>query len=88
MSLTTCMWSRDKYLWKLSLAACVVAQLSYGMQAVEARREGAAAQRGAFQRAQGATHLMAPVATRKLRQELAKVRNNVSWSACTQSPLG
>lgn len=41
-------------------------------KAVEARREGAAAQRGAFQRAQGATHLMAPVAARKLRQELAK----------------
>ena len=42
-------------------------------QAVEERREGAAAQRRGFQRAQGATHLMAPVAARKLRQELAKV---------------
>ncbi len=55
------------------------------MQAVEARREGAAAQRGAFQRAQGATHLMAPVAARKLRQELTKVSNTVTWNACTQS---
>lgn len=41
-------------------------------KAIEAKREGAAGQRQAFQRAQGATHLMAPVATRKLRQELAK----------------
>ncbi len=55
---------------------------------MEGRREGAAAQRGAFQRAQGAIHLMAPVAARKLRQELAKVSNNVTWNACTQSQLG
>lgn len=54
---------------------------------MEARREGAAAQRGAFQQAQGATHLMAPVAARKLRQELAKVSNNAIWNACTQSHL-
>ena len=64
------MWSKDKNLWN------VEAQQSHGVQAVEARREGAAAQMGAFQRAQGATHLMAPVAARKLRQELAKVSNN------------
>ncbi len=88
MSITIYVWSRDKNLWKLSLAACVMAQRSHGMQAVEARREGAAAQRGAFHRAQGATHLMAPVAARKLRQELAKVSNNIGWNACTQSQPG
>ncbi|KAL3162704.1 hypothetical protein ABBQ38_008745 [Trebouxia sp. C0009 RCD-2024] len=41
-------------------------------QAVEARREGAASRREAYQRAQGANHLMAPVAARKLRAEVAK----------------
>lgn len=45
----------------------------HGMQAVEARREGAAARSQAFKRAQGANHLMGPVAARKLRAELAKV---------------
>ena len=40
---------------------------------MEARREGAAAQAQAFKRAQGANHLMSPVAARKLRAELAKV---------------
>ena len=43
------------------------------MQAVEARREGAAGRAQAFKRAQGANHLMAPVAARKLRTEVAKV---------------
>ena len=43
------------------------------VQAVEARREGAAGRAHAFKRAQGANHLMAPVAARKLRAEVAKV---------------
>ena len=43
------------------------------MQAVEARREGAVGRAQAFKRAQGANHLMAPVAARKLRAEVAKV---------------
>ena len=43
------------------------------MQAVEARREGAAGRAHAFKRAQGGIHLMAPVAARKLRTEVAKV---------------
>lgn len=49
------------------------AQQDLVVQAVEARREGAAAQAQAFKRAQGANHLMSPVAARKLRAELAKV---------------
>ena len=55
------------------------------MQAIEAKREGAAGQRQAFQRAQGATHLMAPVATRKLRQELAKVISYLCFYAEDQA---
>ena len=43
------------------------------VQAVEARREGAVGRAHVFKRAQGANHLMAPVAARKLRAEVAKV---------------
>lgn len=39
-------------------------------KALEAGREAAAAQQQGYQRAQGANHLMGPVAARKLRQEL------------------